>query len=552
MFKKIKNENVKQLSRFYKGRNILKFYRLWEKAITLLLINKKYGEIQKFYNNIKNTILKTRISNSNFNSLNLTEIFHDNSEEYLLISLCIPLALLQKRTSKFIKRRHWEKIFQEITTFGFGELPSKLRQSNLVNHGYVAWPLINFTNYDGDLTYFDKNILFKLRNLKLDNKKIEYSPRFIHLDEFQTYKLLESLINLENSNKKYSFSPKRKVNLIFDSQELLKSYREQFYPQKSGKSEIEESIVFQEPCLFEDANAFLREVKIGDSTDSESKSFRVGIANIKVLLDDIKQSYKNPLKTNLSYERQAILFDLINEGLKKPACDILIFPEVSIPFSWFPFFVEQARKKQIGMVFGLEHIIVQNNILNFVATILPSRTDKKYKFCLVSLRLKNHFSPAEEKDFARLRYEIPNSDKFYEIFDWKKATFSVFNCFELTNIKHRSILRTKIELLIAVEWNRDVNYFSNIIESASRDLNCYVVQVNTSDLGDSRITAPYSSKEMNIVRIKGGDNYVLVKAALDLEGLRKYLRKGINLDNRFKPLPAGFSDDLGLQMNNIK
>ena len=83
------------------------------------------------------------------------------------------------------------------------------------------------------------------------------------------------------------------------------------------------------------------------------------------------------------------------------------------------------------------------------------------------------------------------------------------------NIEYRYILRNKIDLLIVPELNKDTAYFSNIVESSSRDLHCFVVQANTSKYGDSRITGPYNSLFKDIIKVKGGENNFILIGTID-------------------------------------
>ena len=69
--------------------------------------------------------------------------------------------------------------------------------------------------------------------------------------------------------------------------------------------------------------------------------------------------------------------------------------------------------------------------------------------------------------------------------------------------------------MIVPELNKDTLYFSNIVESASRDLHCFIVQANTSKYGDSRITGPYNSLFKDIIKVKGGENNVLLIGTVD-------------------------------------
>ena len=72
----------------------------------------------------------------------------------------------------------------------------------------------------------------------------------------------------------------------------------------------------------------------------------------------------------------------------------------------------------------------------------------------------------------------------YPLFIWNGIWFSVYCCYELADICDRALFKSYSDLMIAVEWNKDTNYYSNIIESLSRDMHCFCVQVNSSGYGD--------------------------------------------------------------------
>ena len=102
-------------------------------------------------------------------------------------------------------------------------------------------------------------------------------------------------------------------------------------------------------------------------------------------------------------------------------------------------------------------------------------------------------------------------------------------------------------MLIAVEWNKDTNYYSNIMESLSRDIHCYCIQVNTSNYGDSRITQPSKTEEKDIIRTKGGINNTILIGEIDIDKLRDFQLKEYTLqkrDMRFKPTPPDFNTDI--------
>lgn len=174
---------------------------------------------------------------------------------------------------------------------------------------------------------------------------------------------------------------------------------------------------------------------------------------------------------------------------------------------------------------------------------VPENVQEGITQCAVIARTKNHYSPAEADDFHRLGYQpITNTPRKYHLITWRGVTFTIFNCFELTDIVHRGVFRGKIDALIAVEWNKDTDYFANIVQSAARDLHCTVVQANSSDFGDSRIYTPFHERyRRDVIRVKGGENTTLLKTTIDFSEQRSFQQRLFSpSDKRYKPTPAGF------------
>lgn len=123
----------------------------------------------------------------------------------------------------------------------------------------------------------------------------------------------------------------------------------------------------------------------------------------------------------------------------------------------------------------------------------------------------------------------------------------MYCCFELASIKDRALFSSYADVVVAVEWNKDINYYSNILESLSRDLHCYCVQVNSSDYGDSRITMPSKTELKDIIKTKGGNNATVLVGTIDIEKLRNFQFKEYNLqkmDKEFKPTPPLFDKEI--------
>jgi hypothetical protein len=183
---------------------------------------------------------------------------------------------------------------------------------------------------------------------------------------------------------------------------------------------------------------------------------------------------------------------------------------------------DESRRKDRVLIAGLEHITINDICFNFTITLLPLNNGG-IKDAVLVLRLKNHYSPHEEKTIKDQGKVVPKpAEATYNKFIWNKIHFSIYNCYELANITHRTIFRSEVDILFASEYNRDINYFSNIVDTVTRDVHCYFVQANSSDFGDSRITKPSRTEIKDILRLKGGTNNVILCGDIDLRSLREF------------------------------
>jgi hypothetical protein len=519
-----------QLLRFFKGRNYLEYFRLWEKIFSFLIISNKPTEIKKTFKEIYDVMCRIKYKNELIQQRILEDCL-----EYLKISLSLPLSLLSVNLDNdfaFNKElTNLQRFLKEIDSQEIIDLSMRLRSSNLFRHDYVSWPLINYSDYKGNLVQFHE--IGEYLNLDLNYHKIKYSPRYIHIDEYSLFRFLVSF----KPQTKISSPTTEYYNIGYEIKEIFDTYNKNIQKDLDNPNWIQ-----IDKDIINGINTY--KISIIEKTKRDGKKVSIGLANMKINTDDIIASYHPLKKPNTSAARKRVIFELINNAITFPSCDLLVFPEVSIPFSWLPMMIQQSRVKGIGMVFGLEHIVRGGYASNYIVTALPFSTPNGYSKCLPSIRLKNYYSPQEEYDLSRLNLNKPNQDIYYERFIWKNIHFSCYNCYELTDIHHRGIFRSLVDMVIAVEWNSDVNYYSNIIESCSRDLHCYLVQSNTSQFGDSRVTIPVKTEKMNLVRFKGGNNAVLVKQDLDFSELIDFqLKKYCPDDDRYKPKPAGYETE---------
>lgn len=276
------------------------------------------------------------------------------------------------------------------------------------------------------------------------------------------------------------------------------------------------------------------------SGSKKKKSIKVALANHLVKYDELLSSLRG--KSITTVKRKRSLFKLLNAA-KEERADFVVLPENSVPFGWLDILNSYVKKNRIGIVCGLEHLNLGKTVYNYQAVILPIGFSG-IKDAFLSLRLKNNYSPREEFLIEDYGYNLPvTKEAIYEIYKWCGVSFSTYNCYELADIIHRSLFKSRVDFIVATEYNKDTEYFSNVAESLVRDIHCFFIQVNSSGFGDSRVTQPSKSYKKDLVRLKGGENDTILTATLKIDDLREFQRKGYGLqkeDDSFKPTPPGF------------
>lgn len=543
--RQIEVSTVEEFFLFYKGRNILNYLHTWEKIFTLFLVTNKKKHFDRFEKVILNTIKNIAFKRSNhelgeyFETTNnfLSKKLQRDMLHYLTIAKTMAIGHIDQNSIKDFLLDDRVK-----------DLPVWFRKALLLRKQNIIWPLLDYTEFTGSLVNFK---LSDYKNLKdVDPGKLKNSTRYIHPDEQLLLWVLINIMKIDDSNNKTAGKfPFYSSSLFFEQHDpeldsnqslSLKNYnrvinKELEIEVKQPKKElIERSDESQ--TLFTLGIRFLR-----DSFNNPD-NLCIGIANVKVSKKRVKQCMKSPNPLLDSFEKQNTIFNLLNEANKDKKCDLVVFPEVFIPFGWLPFMVAQSRKLNIGLIFGIEHVNIAPHSFNFVATLLPFKDISGYSKLYVSLRLKNYYAPKEVSELNTLGLRRPELPFLYERFHWHGTYFTVFNCYELTDILHRGSFRSDIDFLAVVEYNKDINYYSNLLEAVARDVHCFAVQANTSEFGDSRVIAPKSTEEQNFIRIKGGENAVLLKTFLPISDLRDFQIRTFNpLDTRYKPTPAGYS-----------
>ena len=544
---------VRDLHKIFTPETVIENYTLWERVITILFVKRSYKALLRFLGLVMDTIDETSYApeKENDRTEQVTNALREAMKEHLVSSMARPMALhvgesfkdwkLEKPTQTLLDKRT-ETLLMKAQNRAKGYFKSRMLDKNLC----VIWPELVEHSEEG----LQKN------DLTNEEDVAELLKKGNHGESFQ--KEMERIIK-----QSYTYYP----YLIKPAELLLAKLMVDLVCTKNLKDLNEIGEIFKQcwqlnysPLSTEGwaSNGYTEEnIKIGEfhkqpvfqiGKPSLSK-LRVAVANIRMDISSFEQAVMH--KPDRSYRRYQQIAELVNTAVREKA-DMLVMPEACTPKEWLPTLARTCEKNHLAVVTGVEHIIADNCVYNLTAVILPYEEKWTGQWHSVILyHSKNHFAPEEKRMIEGLHLRAmegtgnaeANEDAKYELYGWNGFWFSVYCCFELTSIRDRSIFQSYIDALVAVEWNHDVNYYSNIIESLSRDIHCYCIQTNTSEYGDSRITKPSKTENKDILRLKGGSNATAHIGVIDLEQLRKFQMKaysGQKEDKAFKPTPPDF------------
>lgn len=538
---KKEHQFVKDIKKIFDDAALIENYTLWERIITILFVNHYYDELFDFIGMIKHAIDKVKSYDND-----VTEYLRTSLNECLKSGLARTLALYKSD----------KKLNVECSPLK--EKPSETRNT------IEAALLLSQCYLESRM--FDKTLCAVWPELIFALSKDHKSPF-----DFTSY---TETLNFIRENP-----PKKKNNTIFF---CTKDFKYAYYPYLVTMAEISlaglmlciatktslecannirtnERIYVWVNYQHEELGDTLCEIKrIGNLNqhqfikigDEKFTSVNVAISSLKMADDNFRMArMQHP---NRSYDRYQKIAFLVNTALKENA-NLLVMPEACTPQEWLSVLARTSARNNMAIITGVEHIFSGKNVYNLTAVILPY-TDKKTgaQSAYIFYHSKNHFAPGELQ-LIRGNSLFPvegngnqNHQSSYELYNWNDFWFSVYCCYELTSIVDRSLFQSLVDAIIAVEWNHDINYYSNIIESLSRDVHCYCIQVNTSDYGDSRITQPTKTEKKDILRTKGGTNAAVLVGKIEIAKLREFQAKTYELqkdDSMYKPTPPNFNSE---------
>ena len=314
--------------------------------------------------------------------------------------------------------------------------------------------------------------------------------------------------------------------------------------------------VWIKPTLFatkQDSTKKQKRKKINFLKIGTDRKDKIVIALTNIRTEDSDWSATACDKPNLSRKRYQKISDLVNDTLKlKPRPDYVLFPELSIPLQWLNSISARLSAAGISLVAGTEYRHSDRNKILSEAVLVLADNRLGYPTFVKIWQPKLEPAVGEDKEltakfgkqWAKSKKDL-RSNKFAKpIYIHNGVNFGVMVCSELQNSKSRIRFQGKVDALMTLSWNRDLDTFASLIESAALDVHAYTILVNNRKYGDSRVRSPAKESFLrDIARLRGGDNDFVVAATLDIAELRAFqsrAKRWPEEGDKFKPVPEGF------------
>lgn len=540
----------REIIKIFNSHVIIENYTTWEKVIEIFTINERYDALKLFLENITSAIEKCELHDA--------ELCGPHSDEKLgaeiiagvkeALYLHLNSAVCRAFSLVWSEKTQWviSKIYDNKTNKKTNKII--IDAVNIMRRAYLSTRMMDKSvmpifidmlkvdeiaddsgNYN--LTKFDQMIQHTQKRWgDMEDKQYIYYPYMLTMYDF-------SMISCVEEFGRNRVDPFSKLKSICKKQ--VQNYIESNYAWEGVDSEKLKVLPQVEEIFAPDGDDNYYQVIL----DNERKNkLKIAIANVSLSHSNFERMVKD--RPNRSYARYRDLSSLVNQALDEKA-DMLIMPESYTPYEWLPTLARTCARNHLAVITGVEYVKIGKRIFNLTAVILPYE-ELYHRSAYITFHLKKHYAPVELQEINGYRLKAV-AGRNYELYKWHDCYFPIYCCYELTSIVDRALFQSYADFLVAIEWNRDVNYYSNIVESLSRDIHCYCVQVNSSNYGDSRITKPSRTDEKDIIRTKGGINTTILVGEIDIEKLRDFQIKEYELQKQsgtFKPTPPDFDPDI--------
>lgn len=529
---------------FYKGANCIEYWTLWEKIILATVVNNDFKLFLKFIGACRDSIwkLSSNMEDNFLEKISFKSRFKKSMEMILELAISNSIAANPKFLNEDNVRRSLDKYSIDVKW-------NSIRKAGFVRNEFTAFPLIGLVEeaIASEVSFFSRDEISDF----IENNALNFSQHFLNYSPLRVKYWQVCHIEWLNQIQKMDLKSGEGVNYTELEDELnfqkiqLPAFEKYYginYNSRVEAHKIRKEFFFK--VGEENLDNNLRKEELYVLAAETKERLRFGLVNEQVEKENFYLASKGRLPKK---GRLETCYRILDE-IQRKRCDVAVQPELSVPFDYIWNYCAYSERHQIALVSGVEHKRIRDVVFNFVMTILPMKIDGIYNDAIPVMRLKNHYSPAEEEMIHGVRATVPRPlFKNYHLFHWSGLYFSNYYCYELANIKHRHIFQGEIDVLVAPVWNPDTNYYNGIVETSAREIHCVFSQVNTSKFGDTRWTLPAKTENKNPLKVKGGTTYDQPFTIALSDFVPNKLREFQNLayiaqkkDGSFKPTPPDY------------
>lgn len=223
--------------------------------------------------------------------------------------------------------------------------------------------------------------------------------------------------------------------------------------------------------------------------------------------------FKTPHLLNIHPIHAEAVWQEIQEGLRQllrgdNRPDILLIPELHLPPSRLNDLKRICKRHRIMAVAGIDfqrNPYDRKKIRNRGALIIPGTIGTKKKHSRVTTLHfgKTYFTHIERIMFKNINGEIDcNEEREQNMYIFSTENFGNFGimiCSDIFDIERMILYQARIQHLIVISLNKDLNTYFSMAESLTRLLYCNVAICNTGFYGGSLAMSPYSDPNARII-----------------------------------------------------
>ncbi|HHQ4655169.1 TPA: hypothetical protein ACSPZZ_004460, partial [Aeromonas hydrophila] len=151
---------------------------------------------------------------------------------------------------------------------------------------------------------------------------------------------------------------------------------------------------------------------------------------------------------------------------------------------WATNIAVKLSHKGISFISGIEYhsrrtygdkTIIRNDCLISLITKWPY-----YTTSFLFLQPKLNPAHGERKQLRENNLELysPSEKERLPVYHHGNYIFGILICSDLTSPHNRVRYQGEVDSLFVLEWNKDINTFGYLVESASHDIHTFIIQVN--------------------------------------------------------------------------